>query len=54
MSYKMSYEGAFDIAPVLSWTAGLSEDLKDTEYPENIMYPMWRGFKRSRESSQKY
>ena len=47
MSKKMSYAESFDIAPMLSWTAGLNEDLKDTEYPGNIMYPMWRRFNRS-------
>ena len=34
---KMSYAESFDIAHVLSWTDGLSEDLKDTEYSGNIV-----------------
>ena len=37
MSYKMSYERAYDIAPELKWSVRFCYDLTDAKYYENIM-----------------
>ena len=37
MSDKMSYEGAYDIAPELKWTVRFCYDLTDAEYSWNLM-----------------